>query len=62
MLDAELYSRWAMRPRDDEQHSVRVRMLREAQLLRAAERQARREPPYRLPRCNAPAARTISCC
>jgi hypothetical protein len=50
MLEAEIYAQLIMRQHLDGQSSVRAQMLREAQLLRAAKRQARREPAISLPR------------
>ena len=62
MLEMELYARWMLRQRYNDKHFVRARMLREAQLLRAAERQARHQPSVSRPRAHAPATRAMSCC
>ena len=62
MLEAELYARWMLRQRYNDKHFVRARMLREAQILRAAERQVRHQRSVSPPRWHAPATPTLSCC
>jgi len=62
MLEAEIYAQLIMRQRLDGQQSVRPQMLRELQLLRAAKRQARREPSISSPRWGQRRAPTICCC
>jgi len=50
MLELNLYVEWVMRRRDEETQFVRAQMRREALLLRAAERDARRRPARSLAR------------
>ena len=50
MMEVELYAQWILSQLRDETQSVEARMRREAQLLRAAERQAQRRPAISPPR------------